>query len=163
MFISLYICLSLCLSLFLSISVVTLISMTDAKEFLKTLKYTDIKENVHAKQGGTLYKKFKAARDNLPVADRKTVLAFHGSPDKNIDSICVNGYNSALRSGQSYGPGEYFSTIAATAVGYCRGGNRLLLNELLLGQVNTHHTQHGHIIVMKLPAHDLPRFIITLA
>ena len=137
--------------------------MTEAKKFLKRLMYTDIKENVHSMPGEALYKKFKAARDNLPVADRKTVLAFHGSPEQNIDSICVNGYNSSLRYGQAYGPGEYFSTSAATSIHYCNGGNRLLVNELLLGQVNTHHTQYGHIIVMKLPAHDLPRFIITLA
>ena len=143
---------------------VTLIGMTEAEKFLeRLLLYTDIKENVHSMPGEALYKKFKAARDNLPVADRKTVLAFHGSPDKNIDSICANGYNSALRFGQAYGPGEYFSTSAATAINYCRGGNRLLLNELLLGHVNKHHTQYGHIIVMKLPAHYLPRFIITLA
>ena len=37
----------------------------------------------------------------------------------------------------------------------------MLLTELLLGQQGTHHTRDGDIIVMKDPAHDLPRFIIT--
>lgn len=37
----------------------------------------------------------------------------------------------------------------------------MLVNELLLGTPNQHHTQSGNIIVMKDPAHDLPRFVIT--
>ena len=139
--------------------------MKDVKKFLKqfsgSLNVVELKENDHAKPGRALYKKFISARDQLPVTNRKTCLAFDGSSDKNIDSICANGYDSSKRSGQALGPREYFATTPSTPISYCRGGKRLLLNELLLGQNTTHHTRHGDVIVMKNSEHDLPRFVIT--
>ena len=131
------------------------------KSFGSILTVVDIKENDHAKPDGALYKKFVAARDSLPVSDRKTCLAFHGTADTNIDSICKNGYDPLRRCGQARGPGEYFATTPSTPLGYVQGGKRILLNELLLGQNGVHHTQHGDIVVMKYPEHDLPRFVIT--
>ena len=125
------------------------------------LNVVDISENDHAKAGGVLYKKFVAARNALPQADRKTCLAFHGTPESNIPSICANGYDPGRRKGQAYGPGEYFAATPNTPLGYCSGGKKLLLNELLLGQSGVHHTRSGDIIVMKNPEHDLPRFVIT--
>ena len=138
--------------------------MTNVKKFLEqfsNLTVVKIDENDHAKSGGKLYKKFIAARNNLPQADRKTQLAFHGTAEANIPSIFTNGYDPSRRKGQAYGPGEYFATSPVTPLGYCKGGKKLLLNELLLGQVGVHHTQHGDVIVMKNPEHDLPRFSIT--
>ena len=143
----------------------TLKSRDEVDEFLKsfstTLVVVDIKENDHAKPGGALYKKFISTRDSLAVSDRKTCLAFHGTAETNIDSICKNGYDPLKRCGQAYGAGEYFATSPGTPMGYVKGGKRILLNELLLGQNGVHHTQHGDIFVMKDPAHDLPRFVIT--
>lgn len=141
-----------------------LTSISDVKKFLAkfpNLTVVDLKENDHAKPGGTLYKKFIAARNGLPENYHKTCLAFHGTPEANITNICVNGYDPSRRSGQAYGVGEYFATSPGTPLGYCSGGKKILLNELLLGQVNIDHTQHGDIIVMKNPDHDLPRFVIT--
>ena len=138
--------------------------MCEVKKFLSkfsNLSVVNIDENDHAKPGGALYKKFMAARQNLPQTDRKTCLAFHGTSESNITSICANGYDPKRRRGQSYGRGEYFATSPNIPLGYCTGGKKLLLNELLLGQSGVHHTQHGDIIVMKNPEHDLPRFIIT--
>ena len=138
--------------------------MTNVKKFLATfsnLTVIDISENLHAKKGGALYKKFITARNNLAPSNRKTCLAFHGTSESNITNICANGYDPSRRNAQAYGPGEYFATTPDTSIGYCQGGKKLLLNELLLGQVNVHHTQTGSIIVMKNPEHDLPRFVIT--
>ena len=131
------------------------------QSFSSTLHVVDVKENDHAKPGGDLYKKFVAARSALPESDRKTCLAFHGTADANIDSICTKGYDPSRRSGQAHGPGEYFATTPATPLGYVQGGKRILLNELLLGQKGVHHTTHGDYVVMKNPEHDLPRFVIT--
>lgn len=129
--------------------------------FSKLKGYT-ITENQDAKPpGGTLFKRFKQKWDSLPKSQRVTCLAFHGTADKNIKSICQNGYDPKLRRGQAYGAGEYFATTPDIPLGYCKGGKRMLLNELLLGQSGTHHTTHGTVIVMKDPAHDLPRFIVT--
>lgn len=131
------------------------------KTFSSSLKIVSIEENRQAKPGGTLYKKFIKARDDLPVSDKKTILAFHGTADQNIDSICTNGYDESKRSRQYYGDGEYFATTPSKSLDYVKGGKRILLNELLLGQQGVHHKMQGNIVVMKNSAHDLPRFIIT--
>ena len=134
------------------------------KNFLKkftNLKVTDMKENPAAMPGGELFKRFKQKWDSLPKNQRTTCLAFHGTAETNISSICQNGYDPKLRSGQVHGAGEYFATTPDIPVSYCKGGKRMLLNELLLGQQGTHHTKHGTIVVMKDAAHDLPRFVVT--
>ena len=125
------------------------------------LTVVELKDNLNARSGGTLYKKFMAARNSLPEDCRTTTLAFHGTVTTNIDSICTNGYDPARRRGQAYGVGEYFATTPNIPMGYCHGGGKMLLNELLLGRANEHHTKHGDIIVMKKPEHDLPRFVVT--
>jgi len=125
------------------------------------LKVVKIEENPHAKPGGTLFNKFKNKYLSLPKHQRTTQLAFHGTAEANIQSICTNGFDPSRRRGQALGPGEYFAVSPDTPMGYCAGGKKMLLNELLLGQNGTHHTRHGDIIVMKDPAHDLPRFVIT--
>ena len=138
--------------------------MSDVKTFLKTfsnLIVVEIRENEYAKPGGVLYKKFIATKNALPQSDRKTCLAFHGTSEENVDSICKEGYDPGRRSGQAYGPGEYFATTPNIPLSYCKGGKKMLLNELLLGQDNVHHTKTGDIIVMKNPEHDLPRFVVT--
>ena len=141
-----------------------LTDMTSIKKFLdgfSKLKGYTITDNQHAKPGGGLFNKFKQKWSSLPKTQRTTCLAFHGTAEKNIPSICQNGYNPKLRSGQAYGTGEYFATTPDIPISYCKGGKKMLLNELLLGQLGTHHTKHGTIIVMKDPAHDLPRFVVT--
>lgn len=140
--------------------------MTKVKEFLagfSNLKVVKIDSNPHAEVGGTLYKRFITARNNLNPSDRTTCLAFHGTSESNIPSICANGYDPSKRKLQAYGRGEYFATTPDTSLSYCSGGKKMLLNELLLGQPNIHHTKSGDIIVMKYPEHDLPRFIITFS
>ena len=141
-----------------------LTSSTDVKKFLAQfpkLKVTKMVENPAAMQGGELFKRFKQKWDSLPQSQRTTCLAFHGTAESSISSICQNGYDSKLRKGQAYGAGEYFATTPDIPLGYCKGGKRMLLNELLLGQPSVHHTRHGNIVVMKDSAHDLPRFVLT--
>lgn len=125
------------------------------------LKVLKIEENSHAKPGGALFAKFKSKYLQLPKHQRTTQLAFHGTAEANIQSICTNGFDASKRSGQAYGAGEYFAVSPNIPLSYCKGGKKMLLNELLLGKQGTHHTRHGDIVVMKDPAHDLPRFVIT--
>ena len=146
----------------------TLSSLEDVREFLKkfpNLKVTSYRENDSAKPPtGKLFKRFERAFNNLPKSHRRICLAFHGTAEGNIDSICNNGYNPKLRgtsTGQTHGAGEYFATDPNTSLRYCKAGKKMLLNELLLGQSGMHHTQHGAIIVMKDPNLELPRFVIT--
>ncbi len=143
-----------------------LTSVQDVKRFLSkyqsTLTVVDMEENDAAKPGGELYRRYKAKWQSLPQDQRKSCLAFHGTADSNIHSICTNGYDTSKRGahGQVHGAGEYFAKSPGISLGYC-GGKKIILNELLLGQSGTHYTESGDIIVMKDPAHDLPRFVIT--
>ena len=127
------------------------------------LKVVKLEENDDAKPGGSLYERFKAKALTMSKDKRKTCLAFHGTAEGNIPSICKNGYDPSRRSGQSYGAGEYFATTPDVSMGYCKSGKKMLLNELLLGVAGVDHTQHSNIIVMKDPVHDLPRFVITFS
>ena len=126
-------------------------------EAFTSIKVVDLSENDAARNGGELFKRFQAAYKGLPQDQRKTILAFHGTPEANISSICSNGFDPSRRSN---GPGEYFATTPDISIGYSRGGNKMLVCELLLGQADVHHTQHGNIVVMKNPDHDLPRFVL---
>ena len=131
--------------------------------FKKSLTIVRIDKNPEAEPGGQLFKDYKAKALALPKHQRKSCLGFHGTAEANVPSICKNGYNRGLRNmhGQVHGAGEYFATTPRIPLQYCSGGKKMLLNELLLGQSGVHHTQTGEIIVMKDPAHDLPRYIIT--
>ena len=132
------------------------------QEILANLTVVSMDENPNAvAPEGKLFQRFKSKMFSLPQDQRETCLAFHGTQENNIESICKKGYDPKLRRRQRFGKGEYFATTPDISVEYCDGGKKLLLNELLLGQNGTHHTQHQDIVVMKDPAHDLPRYIIT--
>ena len=132
-------------------------------QFSGTLRVVNLVENQSAKSGGNLFRRFQSAWRRLGTDQRQTILAFHGTPEANIQSICTNGFDPTRRSGQAYGPGEYFARTPGTPMGYCQGGKKMLLCELLLGQANVHHTLHGDYVVMKDPAHELPRFIVEFS
>ena len=85
-----------------------------------------------------------------------------GSSEVAIAAIVEEGFDSGRRSGQALGPGEYFATDPSIARAYMKGGKKVLLCELLLGQVNVHHTHHGSIYVMRDPMHDLPAFTVSV-
>ena len=158
------ICLTVFHVIYIYLAAKILTPRSDVDKYLlkfSNLKVVKIEENSHAKPGGALFAKFKNKYLKLPKHQRTTQLAFHGTAEANIQSICSNGFDPSRRSGQAYGPGEYFAVNPNIPLGYCKGGKKLLLNELLLGQQGTHHTRHGDIVVMKDPAHDLPRFVIT--
>jgi hypothetical protein len=130
-------------------------------EAFTSIKVVDLSENDAARNGGELFKRFQAAYKGLPQDQRKTILAFHGTPEANISSICSNGFDRSRRGahGQAHGAGEYFATTPDISIGYS-SGNKMLVCELLLGQADVHHTQNNTIVVMKNPDHDLPRFVL---
>jgi Poly(ADP-ribose) polymerase catalytic domain len=84
------------------------------------------------------YKKFatcyehETARPDVSVpppeggtTPRRLGLVFHGTRSCNILNILNYGLDASLRNGQSFGPGEYFSTTPTTSISYCRGGMQL--------------------------------------
>lgn len=122
------------------------------------LKIVSIQENPHAKVGTKLYNRFAEAWRN--VQDKSVRLAFHGTPESNIDSICEHGLDPTKRCTQARGPGEYFSKIARGSVSYCDGGKKMLVVALLLDKSGL-TADAGHVVVIHKPEHQLPLFVIT--
>merc|ERR1719223_955549 len=94
---------------------------------------------------------------------------FHGSNPQNYLSIVQNGFRSDLRSGQVFGSGEYFAKSPSVSVGYCRGGEYMLVCRLYLGVKSSSfaNTDGDHIwvpstqyYVISSPAQILPVFIV---
>jgi hypothetical protein len=58
----------------------------------------------------------------------------HGTHPDAVVPICENGFDKSRRSGQVFGAGEYFAKNPSVSVGYCRGGEYLLVCRLTLGE-----------------------------
>lgn len=112
---------------------------------------------------GKIYKNLATEARTRPKDQRKTIIAFHGTAAQNADGICANGFDASRRARQVYGPGEYFGLAADISLGYCQGGNRILICELLLGKEGVDHQTFNNFIVMKDPKHELPRGWIEFA
>ena len=83
--------------------------------------------NDHSLPGTPLYERFIEARATLPIGDTTMRLAFHGTFDRNIESICRESLDPARRgtgTGQKLGEGEYCAARLGPALNYARGGSR---------------------------------------
>merc|ERR1712137_622109 len=58
---------------------------------------------------------------------------FHGTHPDAILSISENGFDAKRRCGQVYGAGEYFAKNPSVSIGYCKGGEYMLVCRLTLG------------------------------
>lgn len=96
------------------------------------------------------------------VADQTVTLAFHGTAEENIESICENGLDPKRRVGQVYGPGEYFARRALTSVGYCNAGKKMLVVALLTDKTGLTLDNEDYVVISK-PEHQLPLFTVTFA
>ncbi|CAE8648728.1 unnamed protein product [Polarella glacialis] len=97
---------------------------------------------------------------------------FHGSSPQNFLSIVQGGFRSDLRSGQAFGSGEYFAKNPNVSVGYCRGGDYMLVCRLLFGfESSSQANKDGDHIwvesakyyVISSPAQVLPLFLVRFA
>jgi len=97
---------------------------------------------------------------------------FHGTHPNNVISICQNGFDSGRRCGQVYGAGEYFAKCPDVSVGYCRGGQYMLVCRLTLGVESSSQANldGDHIwvpecsyYVISSPAQVLPIYILRFA
>jgi len=111
------------------------------------------------------YQELKRALGRAP----DELQGYHGTHPDNVLSICQNGFDSSKRAGQVYGSGEYFAKCPDVSVGYCKGGQYMLICRLLLGvqSSNTRNTDGDHIwvpscsyYVISGPAQVLPLYII---
>merc|ERR1712072_1648275 len=94
---------------------------------------------------------------------------FHGTHPDSVIPICDTGFDKSRRSGQVYGAGEYFAKNPTVSIGYCRGGEYMLVCRLTLGEESsTPENKDGDHIwvpsagyyVIKEPDQVLPQYII---
>merc|ERR1712110_343681 len=94
---------------------------------------------------------------------------YHGTHPSNVLSICKNGFDRGKRAGQVYGAGEYFAKCPDVSVGYCRGGEYMLVCRLCLGFESSSqgNSDGDHIwvpgcsyYVISMPAQVLPLYIL---
>lgn len=125
--------------------------------------------------------KFKERRDHLKqiLGKEADILeGFHGTPPANVLSIIDTGFDKGKRGsavGNIYGSGEYFAKDPAVSVGYCRGGQFMLVCRLSLGvrssDCGANQQQDGdhcwvpscRYYVISEPDQILPQFIIRFA
>mmetsp|Transcript_75751 Transcript_75751/g.118393 ORF Transcript_75751/g.118393 Transcript_75751/m.118393 type:complete len:769 (+) Transcript_75751:3-2309(+) len=108
-------------------------------------------------------------REELGNKEPDGLEGFHGTHPDAVISICDTGFDKNRRSGQVYGAGEYFAKNPNISVGYCRGGQYMLVCRLTLGYESSspENRDGDHIwvpsmgyYVIKEPDQVLPQFII---
>jgi len=122
--------------------------------------------------------KFKQRRDELKQIlgrEADVIEGFHGSAPSNYLSIVDTGFREDLRGtavGQVFGRGEYMACNPNVSVGYCRGGEYMLVCRLILGvQSSTPDNHDGDHIwvpsnkyyVIAKASQILPQFLIKFA
>jgi len=88
-------------------------------------------------------------------------VVFHGTSPHNIDSILKNGLDQNRRSGQAYGPGEYFSKRPDLSVSYCKGGLEMLVFVVVLPQTTSGFKCPADMVVVNNSGYQLPIGVIT--
>ena len=118
--------------------------------------------NPHSMPGKPLYNRFVESWQRVP--DQTVKLCFHGTAEANIDAICRDGLDPKRRSGQAYGPGEYFGAPgnATISIAYCKGGRKMLVFAVLVDKSGL-TCDNGQIIVVNKPEYQLPLFVLTFA
>lgn len=94
------------------------------------------------------YERFLGAVERGHNLDRG-FYTWHGTSEQAIGPICDSGFDPKRRSGQVYGPGEYFGVDANVSLGYARNSNRLILAYVLESSVVKH--QPGFCYVVNNP------------
>jgi len=141
--------------------------------FLEThddLEELKLEYNVAAGPGTVQYNRFCQAW--TAASNKEWRLVFHGTPARNVDSICTHGLDPTLRKVQVYGKGEYFSFSWRFASRYCKGGDKLIIFVVLCDEsgvsyygmtddARTPGRDRNEIIVVHKPEYQLPLAVLT--
>ena len=100
--------------------------------------------------------------ESLDVVNDVT-FAFHGT--SHLQDVCCDGWNVKLRSGQSFGPGEYFSKEKDESLKYANSGSHpksLIVVAILTDKISP---SQQHVVVTNAQNNDeayvLPLIVIT--
>jgi poly [ADP-ribose] polymerase 7/11/12/13 len=62
---------------------------------------------------------------------------FHGTSDQYVDAICQQGFDprvAGMSVGTKFGKGSYFARDASYSKSYCRGGNKMFVVQVIVGE-----------------------------
>ena len=114
-----------------------------------------------------IYKRFQDAFNKS--LNKEIKIVFHGTEKCNIDKILREGLDPSRRTRQAYGPGEYFGKDLKTSLGYCRGGNIVLVFAILYEKdgITIENDNHRHnpgekMLVINKIEYQLPIGFVTL-
>jgi hypothetical protein len=91
---------------------------------------------------------------------------FHGTSEKNIDSICRNGFRCELNVRSAYGKGTYFSEYASYSINYTSTQKSddivyMFLCDVLADSSHTKHAKGTGIYVTEHDYAGIPKFLIA--
>jgi Poly(ADP-ribose) polymerase catalytic domain len=90
-------------------------------------------------------------------------IIFHGTCKDNVASILKSGLDPKKRSGQAYGVGEYFSKNPSTSLGYCKGGNQMLVFCVVIPASSTHAHKPDDFVVVSQAQHQVPMAVLEFS
>eukprot|EP01032_Pedospumella_encystans_P008904 gene8904-10522_t len=121
--------------------------------------------NPALQSGAPSFQKYLAGATSLgdpdTVMTNNGLFAWHGTKnDASIVSICHNGFNPERRSGQAYGPGEYFGCSADISHGYADKTARMLVCHLLRSPVLA--TRENFCYIVNNPLESTQMFCVAV-
>mmetsp|Transcript_30002 Transcript_30002/g.80578 ORF Transcript_30002/g.80578 Transcript_30002/m.80578 type:complete len:406 (-) Transcript_30002:823-2040(-) len=134
-----------------------------ASRSVAAFRVREVFHNPHSQPGTPLYERFYANYKNCK--DKTIRLVFHGTAEKNIDSILRNSLDPKRRGvhGQAYGKGEYFAEDVALSLQYCQGGRKMLVFAVLMDDSGRRNVaERDDIIVVHKPGHHLPLAVVSM-
>ena len=144
---------------------------TDGLELPEHHTKSELVLNEHAAAGTPLRARFAASTSGTLVGDESNMyavrLVFHGTPGKNISSICEQGLDPKRRGsnvGQRLGPGEYFAARLPVALNYCKGGHEVVVFAVVVKalEVASKGNPWGDIVVLPQAERALPVATLSL-
>jgi hypothetical protein len=123
---------------------------------------------------GAVYRQFLAALGDAPLLDadgtlaKDVLLVYHGTPwVGNAERIMCEGFDPNKRSGQQYGPGEYFADTLGTSLAYARGTGAVMLCAVLNRPMNVSRKSEDYYTIVNTPkdrsaAYALPLVVLPL-
>mmetsp|Transcript_11579 Transcript_11579/g.34313 ORF Transcript_11579/g.34313 Transcript_11579/m.34313 type:complete len:571 (+) Transcript_11579:95-1807(+) len=133
----------------------------------------EVLPNEYSDPGTALYTRFtEAINKHAMPSSRSIKLVWHGTPEVNINNICVAGLNAAKRgsaNGQAYGPGEYFALSPGYAMCYAYDRRshqplpkiiRIIAFAVLIDDLRDF--QCTDLLVTQDPARNLPLAVVSM-
>jgi hypothetical protein len=91
---------------------------------------------------------FRPTRTAKQFRARDVYICFHGTGHASVHHIACRGFDVTMRSGQVYGPGEYFSTNFDVSNAYARGSGAVFICAVVDSDRTSHHTYHNRTDIL---------------